>query len=70
MKRLFIRADGSAAIGTGHIFRSLTLARGLMAKGYRVWFLCRHLPQAPLKRIAAAGCGLILIPDVKLFEEE
>lgn len=38
-KRVLIRADGSNAIGLGHIYRMKTLAESLVATGYRVAFV-------------------------------
>lgn len=38
-----IRADASARIGTGHVYRCLTLADELRRRGASVTFLCREL---------------------------
>lgn len=40
MKALF-RTDASLQIGAGHVFRCLTLAKLMRARGFRVEFLCR-----------------------------
>jgi UDP-2,4-diacetamido-2,4,6-trideoxy-beta-L-altropyranose hydrolase len=42
--RVVIRTDASAAIGTGHVFRCLTLANVLRQQGCDVSFVCRDLP--------------------------
>lgn len=39
-----IRADASLKIGTGHIFRMLTLAHKLTKSGHHIVFICRDLP--------------------------
>ncbi len=73
MKRdplVFVRADGSTAIGIGHILRSLTLAQELKLEGYDVVFLCRELNNVLVKRIKDAGCGFVLIPKIEPFEQE
>ncbi|UOQ44121.1 UDP-2,4-diacetamido-2,4,6-trideoxy-beta-L-altropyranose hydrolase [Halobacillus salinarum] len=41
---VFIRADASVEIGTGHIMRCLTLAEELREMGCIVSFICRKLP--------------------------
>ena len=38
------RVDASSLIATGHFFRCLTLAEALKQSGWRVSFVCRHLP--------------------------
>ena len=42
--RVAIRTDSSVAIGTGHLFRCLTLADALRRDGGSVSFICRDLP--------------------------
>ncbi len=42
--KIFIRADASVAIGTGHVMRCLTLAQALREAGASVSFICRELP--------------------------
>ncbi len=43
MKVVF-RADASTAIGTGHVFRCLTLAEKMRKYDFEVAFICRKLP--------------------------
>lgn len=42
---VFIRADASNQIGTGHLVRCATLAQNLKELGYRITFLCLALSQ-------------------------
>jgi len=56
-----IRADGSAELGHGHVFRTLVLAEELRDRGWMVVYACRDLPGAPLDRIRKAGYGLELL---------
>lgn len=42
--RVVFRVDASVAIGTGHVFRCLTLARALQQRGADCRFVCADLP--------------------------
>lgn len=55
------RADASLSIGSGHIMRSLTLARELTLRGHSCIFICRDLPGAMIKEVAAEF-PLVVLP--------
>lgn len=55
------RADASAAIGTGHVMRSRTLALALIAEGWRATFASRDLPATLATSITASGIGTIAL---------
>lgn len=40
---IYIRADASTEIGSGHVMRCLTLAEALQSFGWKVTFICRRL---------------------------
>lgn len=61
--KIFIRADASEIIGTGHIFRMLVLAKKLKSRGHKVVFLCRGLKGLPRQRILKEGFGIIFVPS-------
>lgn len=56
--RFLFRADASAAIGSGHLMRCLTLARALRRDGAEVAFVGRDAPGSLLDRVAAEGFAL------------
>ncbi len=60
--RVLIRADASAAIGSGHVARCLTLARVLCDSGAEVVFACRELPGNALIRLAQEGFRTFVLP--------
>ena len=55
MKRLVIRADASAVIGTGHVMRSLTLASEAAVRGWFVCFAIRNPSGSIIKLLQSAG---------------
>lgn len=56
------RTDASLEIGTGHVMRCLTLARGLREAGAKCHFITRALPGHLGTRIQAEGFDLTLLP--------
>lgn len=44
MTSIVIRADASLSIGSGHVMRCRTLARGLRRRGATITFICRRQP--------------------------
>ncbi|SEQ37163.1 UDP-2,4-diacetamido-2,4,6-trideoxy-beta-L-altropyranose hydrolase [Pseudomonas sp. NFACC02] len=61
--RVLIRADASAAIGSGHIARCLTLATALRKDGAEVVFACRQLPGHLLQRLGEHGYLALGLPE-------
>lgn len=60
--RVAVRADAGPQLGSGHVARCLTLAAALRARGALVHFICGDGPGHMAARIAAAGCGVVLVP--------
>ena len=60
--KVVIRADASAQIGSGHIMRCLTLAKGLAGIGAKVSFVCRELPGNICGLIEGKGFKVYLLP--------
>jgi len=56
------RADASVAIGTGHVARSRTLARALLARAWRVTFVARDLPAASEATLITDGIAVVRLP--------
>lgn len=59
---IWIRADSSYSMGTGHIMRCLTLAGGLAARGGQITFVCRELPGNLADYIRGQGYTVELLP--------
>lgn len=63
MPRILIRADATAAMGTGHVMRCLALAQALMERGHGVLVASAALPAALAARLSDAGCALAALDD-------
>lgn len=61
--KVVIRADASVDIGSGHIMRCLTLARGLAGSGAEVSFISRELPGSICGLIEAKGFKVYRLPE-------
>lgn len=61
--KVFIRADASVQIGTGHVMRCLTLADKLRNKGAAVSFICRKLPGDLCRLINKKNFAVYKIPN-------
>ena len=66
---LFIRADASVYIGTGHIMRMIALGQAWQAQGGEVYFLCAEITPALEQRLASEGFHLLRI-DATLGSQE
>ncbi len=60
-RHVVLRADASAAIGTGHVMRSRTLALALIAEGWQATFASRDLPATLATSITTSGIGTIAL---------
>ncbi len=61
-KVVAIRVDASAAMGTGHVMRCLTLADTLRTRGVRCHFICRAHPGHLIATIRERGFDVVEMP--------
>jgi UDP-2,4-diacetamido-2,4,6-trideoxy-beta-L-altropyranose hydrolase len=69
MEVVVIRADASADIGGGHIYRCLTLAGALTGTNKEVHFICRQLNGHLAKLIEQRGFDVSLLPADNPIDE-
>lgn len=67
--KILFRADGNAAIGSGHLRRCLTLAIELRERGHDCLFVCSHAPQSFNGLVSAAGFTIFELPSAGNFTE-
>ncbi len=60
--KVFVRADSSVEIGTGHIMRCLVLADFLRTRGAEVAFVCRRLPGDACPLVEGKGYRVHRLP--------
>jgi UDP-2,4-diacetamido-2,4,6-trideoxy-beta-L-altropyranose hydrolase len=61
IRTLLIRADGNAAIGSGHIMRCLALAQAWQAAEGAVIFAVASVNPALHQRVSEQGCAIIVV---------
>ena len=62
MRRCWIRADASKLIGTGHIYRCLSMASSLKKQAIDVRFVCRTLDGHLCALIESQGFRVVRLP--------
>lgn len=62
---IVIRADASIEIGTGHVMRSLTLAKQLERHGGKVAFICRELEGNAIAYLRSQGMTVFTHPTIE-----
>ncbi len=62
---IIIRTDASVSIGTGHIMRTLTLAKKLKAKGRQISFISREYQGNLIDYIKEQGFNVYHLPAIK-----
>lgn len=59
--RVAFRVDASQQIGTGHVMRCITLAKGLAKQGAKICFIARHMPDYLQDLITSQGFNLNIL---------
>jgi UDP-2,4-diacetamido-2,4,6-trideoxy-beta-L-altropyranose hydrolase len=66
---VFVRADASPRIGTGHVMRCMALSRALAQRGARISFVCRELPASLAGMIEKNGFALKTLPGAEVPDQ-
>ncbi len=69
MKKILVRADSSKEIGTGHITRTLVLAKELKKNGFDVIYIVKNLPGNINFKIKKAGFKKIELKSIDKYSE-
>lgn len=62
---IIIRTDASILIGTGHVMRSMTLAKQFERHGARVTFVCRKSEGNSISYLQSQGMKVITLPSIE-----
>jgi UDP-2,4-diacetamido-2,4,6-trideoxy-beta-L-altropyranose hydrolase len=65
VQSVLVRADANHKMGIGHAMRCLAVAETLHARGYRVYFAMREIPDKLAPRLTAASVEIIRLEDVQ-----
>lgn len=69
--RVLLRADASVSIGSGHIMRSLTLAKALKQQGAECEFICRQSEGNLIAWLQNQGLKVITLPaDINTEQDD
>jgi len=66
LNRIFIRADGSAKIGLGHLVRCNALAF-MLKNDFQIFFVCKEIPDEIFTEITNNGFQVLTIDSEKDF---
>lgn len=70
--KIIFRADAALHIGSGHVYRCLTLAHELKSQGAEIIFICRQHPGSLEQLISGQGFAVRMLPcgDVRTVNPE
>lgn len=64
--KVYIRVDGSAEIGLGHLVRCMALSQ-MLKEEFELHFICREAPESMLKEISESGIPFSIIDKEESF---